>query len=79
MTHPCPPLCGREFDPIDYRHCWGEDRVFYIDETEQVRSLPARWTDTVAANPFVVVAAGRALVRAADMVALAKLVGGARR
>ena len=34
VTHPFHPLFGHEYDLIEYRHCWSEDRVFYIDETE---------------------------------------------
>ncbi len=37
-------------------------------------SVPAAWTDLVAADPFVAVAAGRAAFRAADLAELADLV-----
>ncbi len=79
MTHPFHPLCGREYDLIDYRHCWAEDRVFYIDEKDEVRSLPARWTSAVAEDPAVVVSAGRSHFRVADLVELAKIVLGVGR
>jgi len=39
-----------------------------------VVSLPAGWTDAVAPDPFVVVAAGRAPFRTADLLAAADLV-----
>ena len=77
MTHPFHPLFGREYDLVDYRHCWSEDRVFYVDETGEVRSLPARWTSAVADDPAVVVSAGRSHFRLADLVELVKLVRGA--
>ncbi|MDI6773571.1 MAG: DUF5372 family protein [bacterium] len=79
MTHPFHPLFGREFDLIDYRHSWGEDRVVYVDEMGEARSLPARWTSAVAEDPAVVVSAGRSHFRVADLVELAKLVRGATR
>lgn len=79
VTHPFHPLFGAAYDLIDYRHCWAEDRVFYIDEAEQIRSLPARWTSVVADNPFVVVSAGRSFFRVSDLVKLTKLVRGADR
>ena len=79
VTHPFHPLLGYEYDLIDYRHCWAEDRVFYFDEEEQLRSLPARWTSAVADDPFVVVSAGRSSFRVSDLVELTKLVRGADR
>ena len=79
MTHPFHPLWGREYDLIDYRHFWSEDRVVYVDETGEARSLPARWTSAVAEDPAVVVSAGRAHFRVADLLELAKLVRRAAR
>jgi hypothetical protein len=40
----------------------------------QLFSLPAAWTDAAAADPFVVVAAGRAPFSTAGLLALADLV-----
>ncbi len=40
--------------------------------------MPASWTDAVAEDPFVVVAAGRAPFRAADLLKLADLVDALR-
>ena len=73
VTHPFHPLFGREFELVHYRQCWGEDRVFYLDEGEELRSLPARWTSAVAADPLVVVSAGRSMFRVADLLELSKL------
>jgi hypothetical protein len=50
-----------------------------VDETGEARSLPARWTSAVAEDPAVVVSAGRSHFRLADLLELAKLVGGATR
>ena len=74
MTHPFHPLYGRDFEFVAYRQNWGEDRVHLHDESGQLFSLPAAWTDVAAAVPFVVVAAGRCpfttdgLLAAADLV-----------
>jgi len=72
-------MFGHEHDLINYTHCWGEDRVFYVDETGQIRALPARWTSAAADDPFVVVSAGRSHFRVADLLELVSLVRGARR
>ena len=59
MTHPFHPLSGQDFEFVAYRQNWGEDRVHLHDENGQLFSLPAGWTDVAAADPFVVIAAGR--------------------
>jgi len=79
VTHPFHPLFGREFELVHCRRCWGEDRVFHLDQEEEVRSLPARWTSAVADDPFVVISAGRSLFLVTDLVELAKLVRGTQR
>ncbi len=38
-----------------------------------MRSLPAAWTDVEGPDPFLVVAAGRAHLRTADLLALVDL------
>ena len=78
VTHPFHPLFGREFDLINYTHCWGKDRVFYVDEADQVRSLLAHWTSAQADDPFVVVSARRSYFRVVDLLELAVLIRGAK-
>ena len=67
-------MFGREFELLEYNRSWGEHRVFYRDSRGKLRSLPANWTNVVADDPFVVVAAGRSRVRVADLLKLAELV-----
>ncbi len=73
VTHPFHPLFGREFELVHCRQCWGEERVFYLDEGEELRSLPVRWTSAVTTDPLVVISAGRSMYRVADLLELAKL------
>jgi hypothetical protein len=79
VTHPFHPLLEREYDLIQYRHFWGEDRVVYVDEAGEAHSLPTRWTSAVADDPAVIVSAGRAHFRVADLIELVKLVRGTPR
>jgi hypothetical protein len=53
---------------------WGEDRVMYFDQQGRVRSLPAAWTDVDPPDARTQVAAGRAYLRADDLLALVELV-----
>ena len=74
MTHPFHPWSGREFVLVAARQTWGEDRVFFLDEEGTQRSLPAGWTDAVAPDVFVAMAAGRSPFRVEDLVGLAELI-----
>ena len=75
MTHPFHPLAGRDFEFVEHRRNWGEDRVCLHDEDGQLFSLPAGWTDAAAADPFVVIAAGRCPFTTDGLLALADLAG----
>ena len=72
VTHPYHPWCGHEFELIDHKQTWGEDRVFFHDEELRLIALPATWTDVVPADPFVLVANGRSPFRAEDLWELAQ-------
>ncbi len=68
ITHPFHPLCGQTFHLLSQCFAWGEERVFFADpQTQQVRSLPLAWTNLALPDPFVVVAAGKAVLRFSDV------------
>jgi Family of unknown function (DUF5372) len=74
--HPCTTQrnrSGRQFELFNLRRAWGEDRVWFFDEDDALRSLPAAWTDVVPPDPAVAAAAGRAAFRAGDLLQLARL------
>jgi hypothetical protein len=72
VTHPFHPLSGHDYEMVGFAHTWGEHRVFFREPGQtRVRSLPATWTDVVGADPFVVVSAGRAHFRPAELLQLA--------
>jgi hypothetical protein len=75
VTHPFHPWAGREFEFVKRRHNWRADRVYVRDGEGELISLPAGWTDVVAADPFVVVAGGRAPFHLAGLLELAELIG----
>lgn len=74
MTHRFHPLWGRELEFVKRRKNWSLDRVYVLDEHGELLSLPAEWTDLVAEDPFVVLAAGRTPFRTDDLLELAALV-----
>jgi hypothetical protein len=59
---------------VDRRTTWGEDRVYYHDETGRLRRLPAAWTSVAAASPFEVLSAGRSHFRLDDLLQLVTLI-----
>jgi hypothetical protein len=36
VIHPHHPWCGHEFELIDHKQTWGEDRVFFHDEESSI-------------------------------------------
>jgi uncharacterized protein DUF5372 len=75
VTHPFHPLAGRDFEFVEHRLNWGEDRVWLRDGNGGLFSLPAGWTDAVAPDPFAVIAAGRCPFTTGDLLAVADLAG----
>jgi hypothetical protein len=76
VTHRFHPLWGRDFEFVAHRQNWGGDRVHLHDEDGVLFSLPAGWTDVVAADPFVVIADGRCPFTTGGLLELADLIDG---
>ena len=74
MTHPFHPLSGQDFEFVEHRQNWGEDRVYLRDEDGELFSLLTGWTDVAPADPFVVIADGRCPFTTAGLLALADLI-----
>jgi hypothetical protein len=55
-------------------HSWGDERVWFYNETERLMSLPEAWTSLAPADPFVVLSEGRAFTRTDDLLRLVQLV-----
>ena len=74
VTHPFHPLVGQEFEFVKRRKNWQADRVYFYDGGGALVALPAEWTDAVAADPFVVVSAGRSPFHVDGLLELSELV-----
>ena len=59
---------------LSYRHNWGEYRVTFYDTPGHVRALPAAWTSVAPPDPSVILAAGRAAFRVADLLQLSQFI-----
>jgi len=78
VIHPFHPLHGQEFELLEYRNNWGEDRVCFEDAEGRVRSILANCTDAGGIDPFVEISRGRSWFRYEDLVRLADLVEACR-
>src|ERR1700688_4683161 len=68
ITHPFHPLCGQTLPLLSQRLAGEEERVFFADpHAHQVRSLPLAWTNLALPDPFLIVAAGKAVLRFSDL------------
>ncbi|MDQ1365464.1 MAG: hypothetical protein QOE07_2141 [Acidimicrobiaceae bacterium] len=76
VSHPFHPWFGREFLFVRVTQTWGEDRVFFVDQDDELLSLPLGWTDAAPVDVFVEVAAGRCHFRVTDLTALVQLMAG---
>ena len=65
---------GREFALLDRRMTWGEERVYYRDDTGAVKRMPASWTSLGTVDAFVVVSKGKCDLRVQDLLELAAIV-----
>ncbi len=79
VTHPFHPLFGQRLEFVKRRRNWRADRVYVITGTGEMVSLPAEWTDVVAPDPFVVLAAGRSPFGMQQLVELSEIVDRHRR
>ena len=73
ITHPFHPLRGVEYELVTRKLTWGEDRVFYYDQTGDLKSFLSNLTDLVPEDAFGKVSAGRSAFRADDLLELRRL------
>ncbi|MGH9881973.1 MAG: DUF5372 family protein, partial [Pyrinomonadaceae bacterium] len=73
ITHPFHPLRGVEYELVTRKLTWGEDRVFYYDQTGALKSFQSNVTDLVPEDDFGRISAGRSAFRADDLLELRRL------
>jgi len=73
VVHRFHPLYQQEFELVDRRLNWGEDRVYYYDEEDHLKSLPASYTNVQEEDPYIMIGKGRAYFRIEDLLELARL------
>jgi hypothetical protein len=74
VTHPFHPLYGQELACVCERYNRYGRRLLLKIDAVAVCSVPPQWTDLAAPDPEIVFGEGRALLRVADALELARLV-----
>jgi hypothetical protein len=74
VIHPFIPQYKDEYEFIDRRHSWGQDRVVYLDKNGNFATIPTSWTDVAEPELFTVQSAGRSDFRYVDLVELASFI-----
>ena len=59
---------------MNLRQNWGVYRVYFFDDSGELASLEASWTDVEAPDPFVEMAETGAIARLADLLELVCLI-----
>jgi len=75
VTHPFHPLFAQRLPCVGRRSNRHGERLLLQADNAAVWSVPPQWTDLVSEDPEVVMGSGRALLRFADLMELADLVG----
>ena len=58
---------------VTWRRNWSEDRIYFLDDEERLRSLPSQWTSLVPEDPAVAMGLEVAHFRFAELLELASL------
>lgn len=72
ITHPFLPTSGGEIDVVGRTTHWGEERVVYLNDSGQVRSISVAFTDIGQEDEFRRIAVGRAAFRTGDLLDLCR-------
>jgi hypothetical protein len=73
VTHTFIPQYGTEYEYVDRRLNWGQDRVVYLDKNGNSATIPTSWTDVEEPDLFNLQSNGRSNFRYRDLVELARL------
>jgi hypothetical protein len=75
VTHPFHPLFARQLPCVDRRYNRYGERLLLQSDDAAIWPVPPQWTDLVSPDPEVIMGNGQALLRLADLMELADLVG----
>ncbi len=53
ITHSFHPYSGKQFEIATWQRNWTEDRIYFKDNQQRLRSVPTSWTDLVVEDPSI--------------------------
>lgn len=74
ITHTFHPQFDHKFNLISINHCWGEQRVSYVNNSGEIASIPISWTDIEPVDPFVKASCGRSIFHVDELIELRQLI-----
>jgi hypothetical protein len=74
VTHPFHPLYGKEFEIIEYRCGWEEERVWFYKQDETVGTIPLAWTNLRPPDPYLDMEEVHSPFRVEDLLQLSDLI-----
>lgn len=79
ITHPFHPFCGRQLVCVGERYNRYGKRLLLQVDASTICSVPPQWTDLADPDLEITMGEGRAVLRVADFMTLARLVARLRR
>ena len=73
ITHPFIPQYNNEYEFVERRLAWDQDRVVYFKKNGDLATIPTSWTDVAEPDLFNQQSKGRCNFRYADLAELAKI------
>ena len=73
IPHPFIPQYKNEYEFVERKLAWGQDRVVYFKKNGDLATIPTSWTDVAEPDLFNLQSAGRSNFRYADLVELDKI------
>ncbi|MFW6148030.1 MAG: DUF5372 family protein [Thermodesulfobacteriota bacterium] len=61
---------------VSNRWGWGQEWIFFHDDSGRLRSVPVDWTSLCSSDPFLILSNGRAKFRPEDLSRLSDMIGG---
>jgi hypothetical protein len=74
VTHPFHPWHGHEFELVTCHQKSGEVLLFFKDDRDRLRTMPAQWTDVCPPDPYEAIADRQSHFRLLDLIELSRLV-----
>ncbi|MCX9080887.1 MAG: DUF5372 family protein, partial [Candidatus Methanoperedens sp.] len=74
IIHPFHPLYGKEFEIIEIRYGWEEERVWFYKQDQKLENLPLAWTNLHPPDPYLDLEECHSPFRVEDLLQLSDII-----